>query len=134
VVAAAVAGPLAWLTITAEDAPDLLASAPVSRAALLRAKVEAAMLPVLPLCALPLLFLMRSHPWFAFSASLCATGAALSAALINMGNPVAKRRDSFRQRHKGNGGRGFLEVLSMLVWIGIAVGMVLGGKYLAGWN
>ena len=134
VVAAAVAGPLAWLTITAEDAPDLLASAPVSRATLLRAKVEAALLPVLPLCVLPLLFLSRTHPWFAFSASLCATAAALSAALINMGNPVAKRRDSFRQRHKGNGGRGFLEVLSMLVWIGVAVGMVLGGKYLAGWR
>jgi ABC-2 type transport system permease protein len=134
VVAAGIAGPLAWLTITAEDAPDLLASAPVSRAALLRAKVEAAMLPVLPLCVLPLLFLVRTHPWFAFSASLCATGAALSAALINMGNPVAKRRDSFRQRHKGNGGRGFLEVLSMLVWIGVAVGMVLGGRYLAGWR
>lgn len=134
VVAAGIAGPLAWLTITAEDAPDLLASAPVSRAALLRAKIEAALLPVLPICVLPLLFLLRTHPWFAFSASFCATAAALCAALINMGNPVARRRDSFRQRHKGNGGRGFLEVLSMLFWIGIAVGMVLGGKYLAGWR
>ncbi len=48
VLAAGIAGPLSWITLTAEDAPDLLASAPISRAALIRAKIEAAMLPVLP--------------------------------------------------------------------------------------
>jgi ABC-2 type transport system permease protein len=133
-VTAGVAGALAWLTLSAEDAPDLLASAPVSRAALMRAKVEAALLPVLPICILPLVFLVRTHPWFAVCATFCTTAAALCAALINMGNPVAKRRDSFRQRHKGNGGRGLLEVLSMLFWVGAAVGLALGGKYLAGWN
>jgi ABC-2 type transport system permease protein len=134
VVAAGIAAPLAWLTITAEDAPDLLASAPVSRAALQRAKVEAALLPVLPICVLPLFVLGRSHPWFAFSATVCAMAAALCAALINMRNPVTRRRDSFRQRHKGSAGRGFLEVISLVFWVGAAVGMVLGGKYLAGWR
>jgi ABC-2 type transport system permease protein len=134
VVVAGIAGPLAWITITAEDAPDLLASAPVSRASLIRAKIEAALLPVLPLCLLPLLFLSRTHPWFAFSASFCAAAAALSAALINMGNPVAKRRDSLKQRHKGNGGRGFLEVVSLVFWVLFAVGMVMAGRYLAGWR
>jgi ABC-2 type transport system permease protein len=134
IVAAALAGPLAWITITAEDAPDLLASAPVSRGALIRAKIEAAMLPVLPLCVLPLPFLLRTHPWFAFCATFCATAAALCAALINMGNPVAKRRDSFKQRHKGNGGRGFLEVVSLLFWVGAAIGMAWAGRLLAGWR
>jgi ABC-2 type transport system permease protein len=133
-VTAGVAGALAWLTISAEDAPDLLASAPVSSAALMRAKVEAALLPVLPVCMLPLLFLVRTHPWFAVCATFCTTAAALCAALINMGNPVARRRDSFRQRHKGNGGRGLLEVLSMIFWVGAAVALTLGGKYLFGWN
>ena len=37
------AGGLAWLTISGEDAPDLVGSAPVSSARLLRAKVEAVM-------------------------------------------------------------------------------------------
>jgi len=134
VVVASITGPLAWITITAEDAPDLLASAPVSRAALMRAKIEAALLPVLPFCALPIFFLWRTSPWFAVSTSFCAIGAALSAALINMGNPVAKRRDSFRQRHKGNGGRGFLEVVSLLLWMGAAMGMTWGGKLLFGWR
>jgi ABC-2 type transport system permease protein len=133
-VTSGIAGALAWLTIAAEDAPDLLASAPVSRSALVRAKIEAALLPVLPICILPLVFLVRTHPWFAFSASFCAMAAALSAALINMRNPVAKRRDSLRQRHKGNSGRGILEVVSLLFWVGVGAGMALGGKYLAGWH
>ncbi|MEO8316115.1 MAG: hypothetical protein ABI645_15140 [Pseudomonadota bacterium] len=134
VLAAGIAGPLAWLTITAEDAPDLLASAPVTRAALIRAKIEAALLPVLPLCALPLLFLMRTHPWFAFCASFSAAAAALTAALINMGNPVTKRRDSFKQRHRGNAGRGFLELVSLIFWVFFAVGLAWAGKLLAGWR
>jgi ABC-2 type transport system permease protein len=134
VVAAGLAGPLAWITLTAEDAPDLLASAPVSRAALIRAKIEAALLLVLPICVLPLPFLLRTHPWFAISTTFCATAAAVCAALINMSNPVAKRRDSFKQRHKGNGGRGFLEVVSLIFWVGAAIGMAWSGRLIAGWR
>jgi ABC-2 type transport system permease protein len=131
---AGLAGPLAWITITAEDAPDLLASAPVTRAALMRAKIEAAMLPVLPLCLLPLPFLLRTHPWFAFCTSACAVAASLSAVFINMGNPVAKRRDSFKMRHKGNAGRGFIEVLAIYLWVGVALLLIWLGRFLAGWR
>ncbi len=60
--------------------------------------------------------------------------AALSAALINAGNPVAKRRDSFKQRHKGNGGRGFLEAVSLIFWVLVALGLAWAGKLLAGWR
>lgn len=128
-----IAGPLAWITMTAEDAPDLLASAPVSRTALFGAKIQAALLPVIPLCLLPLL-LLRTHPWFAVCTSFSASAAAVCAALINMGNPVAKRRDSFKTRHRGNAGRGFLEVVSMLFWLGVAIGLTLAGRHFAGWR
>lgn len=134
VLAAGLAGPLSWLTVLAEDAPDLLASAPVSRAGLVRAKIEAALLPVLPICMLPLFFLLTTMPWYAVCTSLCALGAALSAALINMRNPVARRRDTFRTRHKGNAGRGLLEVLSMALWALLCVALVIGGRMLAGWR
>lgn len=60
--------------------------------------------------------------------------AGLSAALINTGNPVAKRRDSFRTRHQGNGFRGFLEVVSMIFWAFLAVGLAWAGKLVAGWH
>jgi len=134
VLAGGLASPLAWLTVLAEDAPDLLASAPVSRAALVRAKIEAALLPVLPICLLPLPFLLFSWPWFALCTSFCATGAALSAALLNMRNPVARRRDSFKTRHKGSAGRGLLEVVSLAFWVLLCVGLVLGARALAGWR
>jgi ABC-2 type transport system permease protein len=121
VLAASLAGPLAWLTIVAEDAPDLLASAPVSRAALVRAKIEAAVLPTLPICAAPFIVLISTRPWFGFCVALCALGASLSGALLNMRNPVARKRDSFRTRHKGSPWRGLLEMLSLAVWIGVCL-------------
>ncbi len=134
VLAAGLAAPLSWLTITAEDAPDLLASAPVSRGALIRAKLEAALLPVLPICVLPLLLLLRTHPWFGFSISFAATSAAFCAALINMSNPLTRRRDSFKTRHQGNGGRGFLEAASLIFWVFVGLGLAWAGNKVAGWH
>jgi ABC-2 type transport system permease protein len=131
--AAGIAGPLSWLTVVAEDAPDLLGSAPVTRAALIRAKIEAALLPTLPICAAPLLFLAATRPWFGACTSLCAFGAALCNALINMRNPVARRRDTFRTRHRGGGGNGLLEVLSMFLWLALCFVLVLVGREL-GWR
>jgi ABC-2 type transport system permease protein len=120
---ASIAGPLAWLTIAAEDAPDLLAAAPVSRGALMRAKIEAAMLPVLPICLAPLPFLLTTHAWFAVCLAVCAFGSALSAALLNMSNPVAKRRDSFKTRHQGNGLKGLLVLLLVAFWMALCMGL-----------
>jgi ABC-2 type transport system permease protein len=132
--AAGLAGPLSWLTILAEDAPDLLAVAPVTRATLVRAKLEAAMLPTLPVCALPLFALLPTRPWFAVCVSASAFGAALSNALINMRNPVAQRRDSFKTRHRGSGGSGLLELFSMMGWVLLCVALAWGGDRLLGWR
>src|SRR5205807_2105707 len=43
---ATLASGLCWLTVAAEDAPELLASAPVERGLLRRAKLVAGLLPV----------------------------------------------------------------------------------------
>jgi ABC-2 type transport system permease protein len=55
--AGALAGSLIWITVSAEDAPDLIASAPVHVRAVDRAKLFAAIAPVLALMVLPLLAL-----------------------------------------------------------------------------
>lgn len=130
--AAGLASPLAWLTIVAEDAPDLLASAPVSRAMLVRAKIEAALLPVLFICALPLL-LLGTRPWYAVCLLLCSAAAALSAALLNMRNPTTSRRDSFKTRHKGSPANGLVEVLLMFFWVLLCLGLTWVGS-LFGWR
>jgi ABC-2 type transport system permease protein len=131
--AAGLAGPLSWLTITAEDAPDLLAAAPVSRAALIRAKIEAAMLPTLPIIALPLVFVLPTRPWYAVCLTLSAFCSALTHALLNMRNPVAKRRDSFKVRYRGNGASGLIELLALLFWVGVCLLFTWLGSQL-GWH
>ena len=70
---------LAWITVAAEDAPELLTAAPLTRATVVRAKIEAALLPLAPLWVLPLLVIGRSQPWFAVALGLCAFGCSVTA-------------------------------------------------------
>ena len=107
---------LAWITVAAEDAPELLRAAPLTRATVVRAKIEAALLPLVPLWLLPLLALGRTHSWFAVSLALCAFGCSVSTALLQVYRPPGKR-DAFKARGKGAAGRGFLEMGVILAWI-----------------
>ena len=47
------AGALAWLTVSTEEAPDLLATAPVRRRDVLWAKLQAALVPTAVIAAVP---------------------------------------------------------------------------------
>jgi ABC-2 type transport system permease protein len=107
---------LAWITIAAEDAPELLTAAPLTRATVVRAKIEAALLPLAPLWLLPLLALGRTHLWFAVSLALCAFGCSVSTALLQVHRP-AGRRDGFKTRSRGAPGKGFIEMGVILSWI-----------------
>ncbi len=107
---------LAWITIAAEDAPELLAAAPVTRATVVHAKIDAALLPLAPLWLLPLLALGRTHLWFAVSLALCAFGCSVSTALLQIHRPPAKR-DRFKSRSTGAPGKGFIEMGLILCWI-----------------
>ena len=101
--ASMLAGSLIWITVSAEDAPDLLISAPVSTRTIDRAKLIAAIAPVLLLMTIPLVVLIVRDAW----AGAWATGgvicAAFSAALIGLWrrNPGA-RRDFVRRRAKAS--------------------------------
>ena len=113
------ASSLAWLTVSAEDAPDFLASSPVATRTLVRAKVEAALLPVAPLLPIPLIALWQTHLAFAISLALCAAGAGISCALLQIRNPVARKRGDFKARHKGRGLSGLIEILVIGLWAGL---------------
>jgi ABC-2 type transport system permease protein len=123
-VAGFTASALGWITVAAEDVPELISAAPVTRSAIFRIKLEAAVLPILPLIFLPLLFLWRSHLWFGFSLALCAFGSALSCALLNVRDRTPGRRLDFRARNKNNIGRGLVELIVIGAWIGACVLMV----------
>jgi ABC-2 type transport system permease protein len=122
---------LAWITIAAEDAPELLIAAPLTRAIVVRAKIEAALLPLVPLWLVPLLVLGRTHLWFSASLSLCAFGCSLSTALLQVYRPPAKR-DSFKMRGRSAPGKGFIEMAVILAWMLICALMTWIGMRLQG--
>lgn len=96
-IAGQVAGNLAWITISAEDAPDLLRCAPVTRSLARRAKLTAAVIP-LGVLAIPIGVLAKLHPWAAVAAALGVTASALSNACIQLWYEKPMPRSAFRRR------------------------------------
>ncbi len=118
------ASALAWITIAAEDVPDLLAAAPMAAGEMAMIKLQAALLPVLPIVVLPVLVLWRSHGWLGFSIATCSLGSAVSCAALHVRDrPTGKRRD-FRRRGKGHMGQGFIELAVLIGWAGVCALMV----------
>lgn len=114
--AATLASGLVWLTVAAEDAPELLASAPVERGQLRRAKLVAGLAPVW-LILLPLaLFLAASNVGAAAIFVVCAAGATLSAGSIQLLLPRPGRRRDLRRRSQGNLLASVLELVTATAW------------------
>lgn len=125
-VCATIVSALSWLTVSAEDAPELLASSPVATSTLIRGKIEAALLPVVPVLLLPLFALLGSRPVFAIALTVCSAGAAMSCALLQIRNPVARKRADFKTRHKGKGLNGIIELAVIILWVALcAIATVL---------
>jgi ABC-2 type transport system permease protein len=120
------AGSLAWIVICAEDAPELLACAPVDGGRVRRAKLWAAMIPVAALLG-PLLLALT---WFSPRIGLCATagaaGSAVSAGLINLWFEKPASRKAFRGRRTGSILVGVVEALAGLGW-GVTAGVAASG-------
>ena len=114
--AAMLASGLVWLTVAAEDAPELLASAPVERGALRRVKLVAGLAPVW-LIVLPLaLFLAASSAAAAAIFTACALGATVSAGSIHLLLPRPGRRRDLRRRSQGNLLGSVLELMTATAW------------------
>lgn len=124
------AGGLAWLAISGEDAPQLVASAPVTPAMVLRAKIEA-VFAALALAAAPILAVMAwVSPW---SALICLCGiaaAAASATAIQLWFRTQARRSNFRRRQTSSRVATFAEAFSSIFWAG-AAGLWAYGSALA---
>jgi len=115
---------LAWIVISAEDAPDLLRAAPAAARTIRLAKLAAATMPPLLLLALPLLWLIARAPLAGLLAAFTVTGAVLSAGLITLwiGRPAA--RSNFQKRGKENVASTILDLLSTLSWAGLSFTLV----------
>ncbi len=125
------AASLAWLTVSAEDAPDLIASAPLDRDQIDNAKAIAAAIPAVALLAPPVLgAAIVVSPMAGFWLLLGGGAAIVSTCLIAVWHQTPGNRKDFRRRTRGslmlNLGRSFVA----FAWIG-ATGLAVSGWPLA---
>jgi ABC-2 type transport system permease protein len=124
------AGGLAWLAISGEDAPDLVATAPVAPRDILRAKIEAVLGAVLMVFS-PFL---AAIAWLAsYEAVVAAAGimvAAGSATAIQLWFRAQAKRSQFRRRQTSSRMATFAEAFASISWAGTAA-LAAAGMWLA---
>jgi ABC-2 type transport system permease protein len=121
------AASLAWLTVSAEDAPDLIASAPIARDRIDRAKALAAGIPAAVLLAPPaigasIIVAPMAGVWL-----LLGGGAAImSTCFIAIWHQTPGNRKDFRRRTRGSLLLNFGRSLVAMGWIGATALAVSG--------
>ncbi len=124
------AGGLAWLAISGEDAPDLVASAPVPASQIVRAKIEAVMGGIL-LVFLPFIAaLALLSPYHAAVSAIGIIIASASATQIQLWFRAQAKRSHFRRRQVSSRMATFAEAFSSITWAGTAA-LVAAGTWLA---
>jgi ABC-2 type transport system permease protein len=114
------AGGLAWLTISGEDAPDLVATAPVPARFVLRAKVEA-VLAIIAVIFAPLIAVIAiASPWHAAITSGGIVVAATAATAIQLWFRTQAKRSQFRRRQISSRVATFAEAFSSIGWAATA--------------
>jgi ABC-2 type transport system permease protein len=124
------AGGLAWLSISGEDAPDLVATAPVSAHSLPRAKIEAVMIAIAVLFAPLVAALAFASLRVAAVASAGVLVAAAAATDVQLCFRVQARRSQFRRRQTSSRVATFAEAFSSISWAAAAA-LVAAGTWFA---
>lgn len=114
------AGALAWLAISGEDAPDLVRTAPVSPSRLLRSKVEAVMLFIGVVFAPLVLGLLFFSVDVAMVAACAIVASAASAIAIQLWFRSQVKRSQFRRRHASSRVATLSEAFSSITWAAAA--------------
>jgi ABC-2 type transport system permease protein len=140
------AGGLAWLTISGEDAADLVATAPLPPARVVRAKIEVVLITIAIIFAPLVLALGFASPP---QAAVTAIGVIISAAAatsIQLWFRVQAKRSQFRRRQTSSRLATFAEAFSSIGWaataaVALAVplaaiisGMMTAGLLAATWK
>jgi ABC-2 type transport system permease protein len=114
------AGGLAWLSISGEDAPDLIASAPIAARRALRAKIEA-VIGMIALVFAPIVAVLAFESLFAaFVSALGILTAAAAATLVQICFRTQAKRSQFRRRQTSSRIATFAEAFSSIAWAAAA--------------
>jgi ABC-2 type transport system permease protein len=116
IAAGQLAGSLAWLAISAEDAPDLIASAPVTNACAVRAKIEAVMGVIALIFGPFIVALTFVAPISALITALGVAAAAASATSIQFWFRGQAKRSQLRRRQNSSPIATLAEALSSFNW------------------
>jgi ABC-2 type transport system permease protein len=119
IAAGQLAGSLTWLAISGEDAPDLIGSAPVTTARVLRAKTDAVMGAIAIVFGPLIVGLAVVAPISALVTALAVAIAAASATSIQFWFSVQAKRSHFRRRQTSSRIATFAEALSSFSWAGV---------------
>ena len=114
------AGGLAWLTISGEDAADLIATAPMPASSITRAKIEVVLIAISVIFAPLVAALAFASP---LQAAVTAAGvivATISATAIQLWFRVQARRSQFRRRQTSSRLATFAEAFSSIGWAATA--------------
>jgi len=114
------AGGLAWLTISGEDAPDLVATAPIPPARMLWAKIEAVIGAIALVFAPIVAVLACEAPFAAFVSALGILIASAAATLIQIYFRTQAKRSQFRRRQVSSRIATFAEAFSSIAWAATA--------------
>lgn len=122
------AGGLAWLAISGEDAPDLVSTAPVRWSAILRAKCEAVIGSIGLLLAPIVLVIATVSPWVALVTIGAVFAAAASSTTIQLFFRAQARRSHFRRRQTSSRIATLAEAFSSIGWAATAAFAAAGSR------
>jgi MFS family permease len=114
------AGGLAWLTISGEDAADLIATAPMSPSCVTRAKIEVVLIAIAVIFAPLVAALAFASPLQAAITALGVVVATVSATAIQLWFRVQAKRSQFRRRQTSSRLATFAEAFSSIGWAATA--------------
>lgn len=130
VAAGQLGGGLAWLAVSGEDAPQLIASAPLSAARIFRAKAEV-VLGGIGLIFCPFVVLLAAFaPFAALVSAVGVVIAAGSALAIQYWFRTQAKRSTFRRRQTSSRVATFAEAFSSIGWAGTGA-LAATGTWLA---
>jgi len=125
------AGGLAWLAVSGEDAPDLVASAPIPERAVIAAKVEAVIGAVVVVVGPLVLALAFAAPGIAAVTALGIAVAAASGTMIQIWFRAQAKRNTFHRRQTSSRIATVAEALSSILWAGTAALLAAGSWFAA---
>jgi len=124
------AGGLAWLAVSGEDAPELIATAPVPASRVLRAKAEAVLGAIAVVFSPLIVMLALAAPFAGLVALVGIFIAAGSATAIQFWFRTQAKRTLFRRRQTSSRVANIAEALSSIGWAGTSA-LAATGTWLA---